>query len=149
MARFQYKMQSILDIKYKLENQAKISFAAAASRLAQEEDKLRELRERKAAYEEEGRGLVSDVLDVRKIQECGRAVEVTKERIKDQLVAVHVAQRNVDSARARLNEVMTERKTHEKLKEREFDEFKHELASQESKEIDELVSYSYRLKMTE
>ena len=149
MARFQYKMQNILDIKYKLETQAKTAFAEAAARLAYEEGRLRELRERRAAYEEEAKELVSSKLDVRKIQECRLAIEVMKEYIRNQLVAVHIAQRNLESARIRLNDVMTERKTHEKLKEREFEEFKREVESEESKAIDELVSYSYQGKMTE
>jgi len=46
-------------------------------------------------------------------------------------------------ARIELNRVMVERKTHEKLRERAFEEFKQEIAQAESKEIDELVSYNY------
>ena len=38
---------------------------------------------------------------------------------------------------------MQERKTQEKLKENAFEEFKHELGSEESKEVDELVSYRF------
>ena len=41
------------------------------------------------------------------------------------------------------DEAMVERKTHEKLKEKAFEEFKQELLHEESKEIDELVSYTY------
>ena len=36
-----------------------------------------------------------------------------------------------------------ERKTHEQLREAAFEEFKKELAKEESKEVDELVSYTY------
>ena len=45
-----------------------------------------------------------------------------------------------------MNEVMQERKIHEKLREKAFDEFKQELAVAETKEIDELVSYTYNNK---
>ena len=38
---------------------------------------------------------------------------------------------------------MKDRKIHEKLKEKAFDEFKLELNDQEKKEIDELVSFNY------
>ena len=38
---------------------------------------------------------------------------------------------------------MQERKVQEKLREKAFEEFKHELAEAETKEIDELVSYTY------
>ena len=40
MARFIYRMQSILDIKEKLEEQARMEFATAKVRLNEEEEKL-------------------------------------------------------------------------------------------------------------
>ncbi|OYO51514.1 flagellar export protein FliJ, partial [Lachnotalea glycerini] len=46
-------------------------------------------------------------------------------------------------ARIKLYEVMNDRKIHEKLKENAFEDFMKELNAQESKEIDELVSYTY------
>lgn len=148
MARFQYKMQNILDIKYKLETQAKTAFSAAAARLMQEEEMLKGLRNRRETYEEEAKALVRERLDVPRIKMNQMAIEVMKEKIRNQAVAVHVAQRNLEAARVKLNEVMTERKTHEKLKEKEFEEFKREIESEESKAIDELVSYSYQGKKT-
>ena len=54
MAKFIYRMQSILDIKQKLEEQAKNEFAKARLQLTLEEDKLQKLKERKDAYVEEG-----------------------------------------------------------------------------------------------
>ena len=53
MARFRYKMQSILDIKEKLETKAKQDFAQANQRLMEEEEKLDALKRRKEAYLEE------------------------------------------------------------------------------------------------
>ena len=54
-----------------------------------------------------------------------------------------IYEKNVEAARKHLNEVMTERKTHERLKEKAFENFKQELQYMENKEIDELVSYSF------
>ena len=144
MARFQYKMQNILNIKYKLETQAKTAFSMAAAKLSQEEDAMRLLVSRREAYEEEARRLVSERLEVLAIRRNQMAIEVMKEKIRNQAVAVHIAERNLDTARMKLNVVMKERKTHEKLKEKEFEEFKREIESEESKAIDELVSYSYQ-----
>ena len=44
MAKFTYRMQNILDIKIKLENQAKIAYATASRQLAEEQEKLRQFR---------------------------------------------------------------------------------------------------------
>ena len=66
-----------------------------------------------------------------------------KELIKNQLLAVHVAERNLENARKQLQEVMTERKTHEILKDKAFEEFKKEVEKEESKAVDELVSFTH------
>ena len=144
MAKFVYRMQSILDVKLKLESQAKIAYGIANKKLAEEQEKLREILERRAAYEAQAKELVSGVIDVPKIRENKAAIDVLKSQQRAQMMNVHIAEKNVESARKRLNEVMTERKAHEKLKEHKFEEFKQEIQYAENKEIDELVSYSYR-----
>ena len=78
-----------------------------------------------------------------KMQKLSEAIEVMKELIKHQYLNVKVAQKNVDAARARLNTAMQERKIYEKLKENAFEDFKLEIAAEEKKEIDELVSFTY------
>lgn len=47
MAKFVYRMQNILDIKNKLEVQARNSYAAARMKLSQEEEKLDRMFEQK------------------------------------------------------------------------------------------------------
>ena len=136
-------MQNILDIKVKMENQAKIAYGIANSKLMDEQGKLREIVLRKAGYEREAKELVSGDIDVRKIKENKKAIETMKSKQRTQMMNVHVAEKNLEAARVRLNNVMIERKTHEKLKEIAFEEFKQEIQYAENKEIDELVSYTY------
>jgi flagellar FliJ protein len=144
MAKFNYRMQNILNVKYKLETQAKTAYGVAANRLAEEEEKLQALQERRSAYEQYARQLVSDKLDMMEIKHCRSAIDALKVAIENQILQVHIAQRNLENARLRLNEVMIDRKTHEKLKEKAFEEFKHEIEAEESKAVDELVSYTYQ-----
>lgn len=149
MAKFTYKMQNILNIKNSMETQAKTAYAEAANRLREEEDKLNELLLRRQKYENQCRELSSAILDIPMIQQCNNAIEIIKQMLKKQILAVRVAERNLDSARNRLNEAMKERKTHEKLKDNAFEEFKQEINAQEKKEIDELVSFTYNDKKKE
>ena len=72
MAKFTYRMQNILDIKIKLENQAKIAYATASRQLAEEQEKLREILMRRAGYERKSKELVSGTLDIQEIRECKR-----------------------------------------------------------------------------
>ena len=143
MAKFTYRMQNILDIKLKMENQAKIAYSIANAKLLEEQEKLQEIVLRRALYEQRSRELVSGMLDVQNIRECRRAIDVMKSKQRTQMMNVHAAEQSLEAARIELNRVMIERKTHEKLREKAFEEFKRELEHAESKEIDELVSYSY------
>ncbi len=143
MAKFLYRMQNILNIKYKLETQAKTAFSVAAAALQREVEKLEALRQRKRSYELKARELASGKLDFLEIRTNRAAIENMKELIKNQLLAVHVAERNLENARKQLQEVMTERKTHEILKDKAFEEFKKEVEKEESKAVDELVSFTH------
>jgi flagellar FliJ protein len=136
-------MQNILNIKYKLETQAKTAFSVAAAALQREEEKLEALRQRKRSYELKARELANGRLDFLEIRTNRAAIENMKELIKNQLLAVHVAERNLENARKQLQEVMTERKTHEILKDKAFEEFKKEVEKEESKAVDELVSFTH------
>lgn len=143
MAKFVYRMQNILDIKNKLETQAKTAYAAASQVLRQEEEKLAGFYQDIQDYQERIRGCKEQTLNIQELKWCHEAIEVKKLQVEQQKIVVSKAERNLELARIRLNEVMVERKTHEKLKEKAFEEFKKELEDAEKKEIDELVSYTY------
>lgn len=144
MAKFVYRMQSILDVKLKLESQAKIAYGIANKKLTEEQEKLRAIMRKRMAYEAEAKELVSGKIDIRKIRENKQAIDALKSQQRSQMMNVHVAEKNLEAARQQLNEVMMERKAHEKLKEHKFEEFKQQLLYAENKEIDELVSYSFK-----
>lgn len=143
MAKFVYRMQNILDIKEKLENQAAIAYSQANQRLQEENNKLMQLLARKNGYEKQARELVQNQIDVMEIQHCRKAIESMKVLIRRQMLEVQVAEKNAEAARRRLEELMKDRKTHEKLKENAFEEFKRELNAEDNKLVDELVSYTY------
>lgn len=143
MAKFQYRMQSILNIKLKMEEQAKMQFAQAQAKLNEEEAKLQALRDRKGMYETELKRLLLEKLDLLKIDEMQNAVMRMEEFIVLQQREVDKASRALEREREKLTEVMVERKSHEKLKENAFEQFIQELNSAEGKEIDELTSYTY------
>ncbi|MFR2234624.1 MAG: flagellar export protein FliJ [Lachnospiraceae bacterium] len=143
MAKFVYRMQNILDIKNKLEVQARNSYAAARMKLSQEEEKLDRMFEQKKAYEENYRQQLSGNINILQINICKNAIELCKNQIKKQLVEVKVASLNLEAAQKCLGEVMKERKIQEKLREKAYEEFLQELNDQEKKEIDELVSFRF------
>lgn len=143
MARFRYRMQSILDIKMKLEAQAKQEFAAAKTALDTENEKLAALKARKAGYEERARALLNGTLKLQEIADNKEAILKMDEYINNQLVQIKLAEKKVEAAQEKLKEVMQDRKMHEKLKEHAFEEFLADEKKQEGKEVDELTSYTY------
>lgn len=142
-------MQNILNIKYKLEEQAKTEFMLANQILREEEEKLQNLKNRKLGYEEKVRSLFKNHLEVDRIKENQEAIVRMGEFIAVQTVCVNDAKRQVEIKAAKLTELMQERKAQEKLKEKAFEKFLQEENAKESKEIDELVSFTYGKKQRE
>ena len=143
MSKFIYRMQNILNMKYKLEEQAKTEFMLANQVLREEEEKLQKLKDRKFHYEEEVRRLLQNSLQVERIKENQEAIARMGEFIIEQMACVKEAQYQVDLKTAKLTELRKERKAQEKLKEKAFESFLQEENAKESKEIDELVSFTY------
>ena len=72
----------------------------------------------------------------------GPAWENYTERIRASLSQL-TAEDVLEVKRVALNELMKERKTHEKLRDKKFEDFQKEEKDNESKEIDQLVSFTY------
>lgn len=150
MAKFIYRMQGILNVKEKMETQAKNEFAIAAAELASEEECLKKLFDRMDGYESDLADCYNaGSLDLAKINELNESVELMKYRIRMQKLKVKTAQKNLEDKRALLQEAMLERKTHDKLKEKQFEQFLKDEAASESKEIDEIVSFRFGQELKE
>lgn len=143
MAKFIYRMQNILNIKLQLETQAKMELGRRQAALREEEEKLQKLEERKQDYLEEGRKLRGDVMKPGQLRDNANALSAMDELIRMQQECVEEALARVEAARAKLQEVMQERKMHEKLKEKAFEQFMEEEKAAEGKSVDELTSYTY------
>ena len=143
MSKFIYRMQNILNIKYKLEDQAKTEFMLANQILQEEEARLQRLKERKTGYEDNIRQLLKKNLQVDRIKENQEAIVRMNEFITEQTACVKEAQHQVNLKAEKLTELRKERKAQEKLKEKAFESFLQEENAKESKEIDELVSFTY------
>ncbi|MDE6712647.1 MAG: flagellar export protein FliJ [Lachnospiraceae bacterium] len=143
MARFRYRMQNILDIKSKLEEQEKNNFATAQRRLAEEEELLKTAIGKRDRLAEEARRMRGETLNILELKENEYARKYAEEQVKKQQLNVVVAQKNVEVARLRMQKAIQERKIHDKLKEHAFEEFLQEENAAELKEIDQLTSYTH------
>ena len=136
-------MQSILNLKLKLETQAKQELGLAQQALNNEEGKLSELKARKIEYIRSTRHALEGELNVRDIKDNQQAIKVMDDFIESQMVRVDMARKEVDRATDKLRECMVERKAQETLRQKAFEQFMKEENKAEMKEIDQLTSYMY------
>lgn len=144
MGRFRYRMQNILNIKEKLETQAKNDFAAANLELQEEQERLAVMLKEQRELEEESKRLrLKDSLSIKDIKDNRLTTELHKEKMKQQALRIHAAEKKVEQKRKVMVDLMQERKTHELLKEKAFEQFLMDEKAEESKQIDQLTSYTY------
>lgn len=144
MARFVYRMQSVLNLKLHQEDQAKMAFGQAQRALNDEEEKLEGLKKRKQRYDEEGIRLrTASILDVQGISENRRASESMDSIIADQMEVVEEHRLILERARLRLTQSIQERRMQERLRERAYEEYLELERQEEQKETDERTSFTY------
>jgi flagellar FliJ protein len=137
-------MQSILELKEKLEGQAKMEFAAAQMQLRIEQDKLNNLIEKRKMYQEICCTLQQkEVLNIPDILSYRDYIDICDILINEQKKVVDKAYKVVENARKKLALVMQERKMQEKLKEKAFEQFLLEERDAENKETDQRSSFAY------
>lgn len=136
-------MESVLNIKLKLEDQAKIAYANARSLLNIEEEKLKNMEQKKAFYEDEYRINSSNKLNLKKLKQLSLAIDIMKDNIVQQIIVVRAATQRLEVARIRMKDAMIERKAQEKLKEKAWQKYMIEFEAEEQKEIDERNSFNY------
>lgn len=143
MAKFSFRLQGILNLKTRLENQQRNVLAQARKELADEEEKLNRLKIRKEDYEEEGRRLRDNALHVSDILENESAIMRMNEYIDEQTAVVLLATRRVEEEREKLVEMIQERKMYERLREKALEEYIENEKHEEGVINDEHNSYVY------
>ncbi len=143
MAKFVYKMQSLLNIKEKLEEQAKTAYGLARAVLNEEEQKLAQFIAKKNRYIDEKREGMSSSLRVVELNQLEHSIKSMEYKIDEQVLIVKNAEKAVTLAQMKLENAMKERKIQEKLREKALEEFKMELEAAEQQEINELVTFRF------
>ena len=80
-----FPLQSVLDLKEKMESQEKILFQTAMAELRKEQAELEALEQRKFEYEERMRESVRSKLNLLSVKTNKEAIEILKEMIQQQI----------------------------------------------------------------
>ncbi|MCR4779085.1 MAG: flagellar export protein FliJ [Lachnospiraceae bacterium] len=143
MARFVYKLQNVLNLKERLEEQQKIAFAEAESKRDEEMFKLQSYRKKREDIIESLKEASMGNLSVTELRHLNNDVKTTDMLIANQEKATWKAEEEVERQRTLLADAVKERKIHEKLREKAFENFLKEEEAKEKTSIDELVSARY------
>lgn len=143
MGRFVFSLQNVLDVKEKMEAQSKQEFATASAMLEEQKSILGNLIQRKEDILEEGKHLLENMLDFKKIDSNRLEGEYVDRKIAEQQINVNKAEANLERARRKMSDAMAERKTYDKLRDKALEEFLAEENRAEGKSVDELTSYIY------
>lgn len=143
MAGFAFKLNGLLNVKGKIEEQKKIELGKALSNLSYEQEKLNEIKNRRAQVIESQREAVKNVVNIANYTQMNNFIKQLDKQEGYQLVKIKQAEIIVNERKEELMEAMKERKSLEKLKENEQIAYNKEVLMKEQKIVDEIVSYKY------
>jgi flagellar FliJ protein len=145
MKPFVFKLETLLSIRRRREDAAKIVLSQARGRLKAARDFLDELRERQTAAWAEFRAKQErGEIIVLEFQSWYRFLDLLRKEINRQEEVVEQLAREMLLALRALEKAMKERKAVEKLRERRFDQYRLELQLEEQKAFDEIAIARYR-----
>lgn len=149
MAKFSFKLQSLLNVKIQQEDNLKNEMGKAVQKLEREKERLLQLEEEKEGYISELKGNVTKKITVDKIRKYTVYISFISDKIKAQKDNVNFAQKYVDKIREELVKMLKERQILEKFKEKKYEHFLQEQIKEEQKINDEITSYKYMRKESE
>jgi flagellar FliJ protein len=150
MARFVFRMQSVLNIKQKTEGQIKMEFASAQAELNKQMDILNEYIDRKENYLLEAEELRNkEVLQLQDILDNQYATAQMDSMIAAQYKIVKKHEAEVEKVRVKLTRAIQERKMQETLRDRAYAEYLEEEKQEEAKETDQRSSFTYTQRQRE
>jgi len=140
MAKFNFKLQSLLNVKAHQEDNLKNELGKAITALEAEKQKLHKLESKKDNYIIEFNQKVKKTTVV-KIKEYNGYISFLTAQIRLQKENVNCASRNVDKVREELIQIVKEREILDKLKEKKLEDYRLDEKIAEQKLNDEIVSF--------
>ena len=142
---YKYKFEKILKIKSDLEEQIKQVYAfhvqKKAALLNENEAMQNNYYENKADYLETLKpGDKISVAELQSAEDYGLAVQI---RIKNNLNMVSKLDVEIEKLAKKLQKATAERKMFEKLKEKDYAQYREELSQREDRDLDEIANYKY------
>lgn len=148
--RFQFRLQTVLDYKERMEEEEQQKLARKKEKLASEENRLLWLKHlHESRRQEAGEKRMKGRLNVDELTMYHEYEKKLEKEVALQNIRVQQAQAAVETQRRKLLEATQEKKTYEKLKEKHFQGYLAEAAREESKILDELGTTKFARNLRE
>lgn len=147
MSHFVFRFQPILSVKKQLEDNKKNELGKAVKRFEEEKDELQRLETDRQECMDEMKQRASQSIDVKSLREYNSFLAHLRQSVQVQKQNVRCAEGNVESCRGELVKAVQERKTLDKLKERQLWEFTRHQLAKEQKFNDEIAGYAHNKKV--
>lgn len=146
MSKFIFKMQNFLNVKEKLEEQKKIDYGNAVSKLEKEQQILKNLKQQKQELIKNIKNNIKNQVYFDQLQNINNYIVFIDKQIYEQKQSLNDAYKQVEQARNNLVEAVKDTKTLQSLKDNEREKYFFLEGQKEQKNVDELVSYKYNKK---
>lgn len=140
MLGYTFKLEKVLTYKKDIENVKKGKLGSINKKLNKEEEKLIDYNNYKSKLINK-RNEIQKKTDIRSLRLYNEHLESISRNIKKQEELIHEIHIELDRAKEELMEAVKEKKTLEKLKEKDYGEFINEIQKKEEKLIDSIVSF--------
>lgn len=143
MAKFNFKLQSFLGLKEKMEDQKKNEYGKAIKSLEDEKLKKAKLLNQHSSTLSRMKLKLETGINPNELQQYNNFISFILKKIEKQEVNIQKAQKLVEIKREELISAMKDKKMLETLKEHKYEEYIKEEKQVEQKVIDEIVSFKY------
>lgn len=146
MAKFNFRLDKVLEYREKIEDINKTEYGKAKKRLDDEVVLLEEILSHKESVNQERDKSALINTTINDLKNYNLYLENIKDKLVQQKAFVERAQNNVELTRNKLISSSIDKKTLENLKSRDFNNYLYSLKKEEEKIIDQIVSYKSSMK---
>ncbi len=146
MKKFKFKLETVLNVKERKEEQLKHELLKLQALKIQEEQFLAEVKEKRAYISREKSNENKKGTDIQSLIHFEQYLGVLLKKIDDAKKNIKVLEKKADIKREEVVEASREKKVFEKLKEKQFGEFQRVVNENEQKVLDEMAVSKFNRK---
>lgn len=145
MKKFSFKLQTVLNMKIQMENDAKNKLGQAIQKYENEKNTLQRFIKQSDDSMEEMRNAFKKEINIVGIRGYSTYISHLSKKIEVQQENVETANQNVNRQREKLVAILKERKALDKLHDKKYELYLREQSLEEQKLIDEITSFKYNV----